>query len=105
VVAASHLRRTIVDFDMAARVGEREFAVLLEAPVLPPLVTSRAQQLVANGLRQIESLPSALTLKFHVTATMLPIPDLDGDGSLRWALEGLDQMNVEERKLIRALNF
>jgi two-component system, sensor histidine kinase LadS len=105
VVAASHLRRTIVDFDMAARVGEREFAVLLEAPVLPPLVTSRAQQLVANGLRQIESLPSALTLKFHVTATMLPVPDLDGDGSLRWALEGLDQMNQEERKLIRALNF
>jgi two-component system, sensor histidine kinase LadS len=105
VVAASHLRRTIVDFDMAARVGDREFAVLLEAPVLPPLVTSRAQQLVANGLRQIESLPSALTLKFHVTATMLPVPDLDGDGSLRWALEGLDQMNQEERKLIRALNF
>jgi two-component system, sensor histidine kinase LadS len=105
VVAASHLRRTIVDFDMAARVGDREFAVLLEAPVLPPLVTSRAQQLVANGLRQIESLPSALTLKFHVTATMLPVPDLDGDGSLCWALEGLDQMNQEERKLIRALNF
>jgi hypothetical protein len=33
------------------------------------------------------------------------VPDLDGDGSLRWALEGLDQMNQEERKLIRALNF
>jgi two-component system, sensor histidine kinase LadS len=105
VVAASHLRRTIVDFDMAARVGEREFAVLLEAPVLPPAVTSRAQQLVANGLRQIESLPSALTLKFHVTAAMLPVPDLDGDGTLRWVLDGLDQMNHGERKLIRPLNF
>jgi len=105
VVAASHLRRTIVDFDMAARVGEREFAVLLEAPVLPPAVTARAQQLVANGLRQIESLPSALTLKFHVTAAMLPVPDFDGDGSLRWVLDGLDQMNHGERKLIRPLNF
>jgi diguanylate cyclase (GGDEF)-like protein len=105
VVAASHLRRTIVDFDMAARVGEREFAVLLEAPVLPPAVTSRAQQLVASGLRQIEALPAALTLKFHVTAAMLPLPELDGEGSLRWAMDGLDLMNQEARKLIRPLNF
>src|SRR5205085_2216849 len=33
VVAASHLRRTAVDFDMAARVGDREYAVLPEAPI------------------------------------------------------------------------
>ena len=105
VVAASYLRRTIVDFDMAARVGEREFAVLLEAPVLPPAVTARAQQLVASGLRQIEALPAALTLKFHVTAAMLPLPELDGEGSLRWAMDGLDLMNQEARKLIRPLNF
>ena len=103
VVAASYLRRTVVDFDMAARVGERDFAVLLEAPTTPQVATSRAQQLVANGLRQIESLPAALTLKFHVTAAMLPLPELDGEASLRWVLEGLDQMNHEVRKLIRPL--
>jgi diguanylate cyclase (GGDEF)-like protein len=105
VVAASHLRRAIVDFDMAARVGEREFAVLLEAPVTPETVTSRAQQVVASGLRQIEALPAALTLKFHVTAAMLPVPDLDGEGTLQWVIDGLDQMNHDERKLIRPLNF
>jgi diguanylate cyclase (GGDEF)-like protein len=105
VVAASHLRRTIVGFDMAARVGERDFAVLLEAPILPPAVTSRAQQLVASGLRQIEALPAALTLKFHVTAVLLPVPEFDGEGSLRCVLEELDQMNQEERKLIRPMNF
>lgn len=105
VVAASHLRRAIVDFDMAARVGDREFAVLLEAPVTPQKVSSRAQQVVASGLRQVEALPAALTLKFHVTAAMLPLPQLDGEASLQWVLDGLDAMTQGERKLIRPLNF
>jgi len=105
VVAASRLRRVIVSFDMAARVGERDFAVLLEAPVTPQTVTSRAQQVVASGLRQTEALPAALTLKFHVTAAMLPMPELDGEGTLRWVLEGLDQIAQDARKLIRPMNF
>jgi diguanylate cyclase (GGDEF)-like protein len=105
VVAASHLRRTTVGFDMAARVGEREFAVLLEAPVTPEMVTSRAQQVVASGLRQIEALPAALTLKFHVTVAMLPNPHMDGASSLAWVLESLDQITPDARKLIRPLNF
>jgi diguanylate cyclase (GGDEF)-like protein len=105
VVAASHLRRTSVDFDMAARVGEREFAVLLEAPVTPQAVSSRAQQVVASGLRQVEALPQALTLKFHVTAAMLPVPQLDGEGTLQWLMDGLDQMTQDARKLIKPLNF
>jgi diguanylate cyclase (GGDEF)-like protein len=105
VVAASHLRRTSVDFDLAARVGEREFAVLMEAPVTQPMVTSRAQQVVASGLRQVDALPAALTLKFHVTAAILPVPELDGEGTLQWVMAGLDQMNQDARKLIRPLNF
>ncbi|MCC2633160.1 MAG: diguanylate cyclase [Ramlibacter sp.] len=105
VVAASHLRRVIVGFDMAARVGEREFALLLEAPMTPQLATSRAQQVVASGLRQVEALPAALTLKFHVAVALLPEPQLDGAASLRWVMEGLDQLTPDTRKLIRPLNF
>jgi two-component system, sensor histidine kinase LadS len=105
VVAASHLRRTSVDFDMAARVGEREFAVLMEAPVLPEAVSSRAQQVVASGLRQVEALPQALTLKFHVTAAIVPVPQLDAEATLQWVLDGLDQMTQDAKKLIRNLNF
>ncbi|HVE53007.1 MAG TPA: 7TM diverse intracellular signaling domain-containing protein [Ramlibacter sp.] len=103
VIAGSHLRRAIVDFDMAARVGEREFAVLLEAPMTPESAASRAQQVVASGLRQVEALPAALTLKFHVTIAMLPHPHMDGAASLRWALEGLDQITPDARKLIYPL--
>lgn len=105
VVAASHLRRTSVDFDMAARVGDREFAVLLEAPVTPQAISSRAQQVVASGLRQMEALPAALTLKFHVTAAVLPVPQLSGEATLQWMIDGLDQMTQDARKLIRPLNF
>jgi diguanylate cyclase (GGDEF)-like protein len=105
VVAASHLRRTIVGFDMVARVGEREFALLIEAPVTPESVTSRAQQIVANGLRQVEALPAALTLKFHVTAALLPDPQRDGAASLQWVLDALDLMTQDARKLIRPVNF
>jgi diguanylate cyclase (GGDEF)-like protein len=103
VVAASHLRRTIVHFDMAARVSQREFAVLLEAPVTQEMAASRAQQIVASGLRQMDSLPSALTLKFHVAIAMLPHPQLDGASSLQWVLDGLDQIGPEARKAIRTL--
>ena len=105
VVAASHLRRTSVEFDMAARVGEREYAVLMEAPVTPQALSSRAQQVVASGLRQVEQLPAALTLKFHVTAAILPMPQLDGEGTLQWVMGALDQMNQDAKKLIKPLNF
>lgn len=105
VIAASHLRRCMVGYDMAARVGEREFGVLLEAPVTKQAVSSRAQQLVASGLRPMEALPAALTLKFHVTAAMLPDPAFDGAATLQWVTEGLDTIEPDARKLIRPLNF
>lgn len=105
VIAASHLRRCMVGYDMAARVGEREFGILLEAPVTKQGVSSRAQQLVASGLRQMEALPAALTLKFHVAAAMLPDPQLDGGATLKWVIDGLDAIEPDARKLIRPLNF
>jgi hypothetical protein len=90
---------------MAARVGEREFAMLLEAPVTPEITTSRAQQVVASGLRQVEALPAALTLKFHVVSALLPQTQLDGAGTLQWVMDALDQIEPEARKLIKPLNF
>jgi diguanylate cyclase (GGDEF)-like protein len=105
VVAASHLRRATVDFDMAARVGEREFALLVAAPVTPQVATSKAQQVVASGLRQMEALPAALTLKFHVAVALLPLAEMDAGGTLQWVLASLDQIEPDARKLIRPVNF
>lgn len=103
VVAASHLRRVSVGYDMSARIGPREFALLIEAPATREAATSRAQQLVASGLREIPALPGG-SLRYHVAVAMLPRGQLDGAATLQWAEHGLDQITPETRKAIRALD-
>lgn len=105
VLAASHLRRAITDVDMAARVGDHEFALLLEGPTTSAIAVSRAQQVVAGGLRQSEALPPDLILKFHVAVALLPERDLDAADTLRWSLDGVAAMPQDTRKLIKPLNF
>jgi GGDEF domain-containing protein len=105
VVAASLLRKVASDVDMAARIGDHVFAVLLEGPATAGDVTSRAQQLVASGLRPSDALPAGVVLKFHVAAAMLPDRQLDADGSLRWLMDGVNSIRPDSRKLIRPLNF
>jgi len=105
VVAASLLRNVSGDADMAARVGDHHFALLIEGPATTQLVSNRAQQLVASGLRPSDALPSGVLLKFHVTTAMLPDRQLDADGSLKWMLEGVNAIRHDSRKLIRPLNF
>ena len=103
VITASHLRRLTGGYDMTARVGPREFALLLEAPSTRDAAISRAQQLVASGLRDVPALPGA-TLRFHVTEAVLPLPHLDGAATLQWAVDALDQITPETRKAIRSLD-
>jgi two-component system, sensor histidine kinase LadS len=86
-------------------VGDQHFALLIEGPALGHEAMSRAQQLVASGLRAAEGLPSGLVLKFQVVVAMLPDQRLDADGSLDWLLTAVNAMRSEDRKLIRALNF
>jgi diguanylate cyclase (GGDEF)-like protein len=105
VVTASLLRQVITDIDMAARVSEHAFALLLEGPTTTANAISRAQQLVASGLRSSDALPPGTSLKFHVTLAMLPDKDLDAAGSMQWLLDSVAAMPAESRKLIRPLNF
>jgi diguanylate cyclase (GGDEF)-like protein len=105
VVTASHLRGVAGDVDMAARVGDHTFALLIEGPATPQEATSRAQQLVASGLRPSEALPHGLVLKFHVAAAMLPERRLDADSALAWLHEAAGAIRADSRKLIRPLNF
>lgn len=105
VVAASHLRRVVGDIDMVARVAAHDFALLLEGPIDSDLAISRAQQVVASGLRQTEALPVAATLKFHVTVCLMPHSTLDGLATLQWMQESLNQITPDAKKAIRPLNF
>jgi two-component system, sensor histidine kinase LadS len=105
VIAASLLRAAITDVDLAARVGDHEFALLLEGPATPQDASARAQQIVASGLRSSDALPAGLAIKFHVAVALLPDQGLGSDGSLKWLLEGVNAMRPDSRKLIRPLNF
>jgi diguanylate cyclase (GGDEF)-like protein len=105
VVAASQLRRAATDIDLAARVGENEFALLIESPTSAAAASSRAQQVVADGLRHAAGLPGGLTLKFHVAVALLPHAELDAEASLHWVVDAVNQMPPDTRKLIRNLNF
>ncbi len=105
VIAASFLRKAITDVDLAARVGDREFAVLLEGPTTTEVALSRAQQIVASGLRPVDALPAGTILRFCITVALLPERELDAAGSLKWAQDAVEAMPPDSRKLIRPLNF
>jgi two-component system, sensor histidine kinase LadS len=105
VVTASLLRRAIADVDFAARVGEQTFVVVLEGPTSSEIALSRAQQLVASGLRHSDALPAGTTLKFNVSVALLPEKDLDAAGSVKWLVDAVNAMRPDARKLIRPLNL
>jgi two-component system, sensor histidine kinase LadS len=105
VVTASHLRRAATDVDLVARVGDREFALLLEGPTTAEIASSRAQQLVASGLRNSRALPPDVTLRLLVVIALLPDQQPDAESSLMWALDALAAVRPDSRKQIRPLNF
>ena len=80
-------------------------ALLLEGPTTIENALSRAQQVVAGGLRSAPALPPGTTLKFFVTVAVLPDRDLDAAGSLKWVQDSVNAMPADSRKLIRPLNF
>jgi diguanylate cyclase (GGDEF)-like protein len=105
VMSASYLRRAIADVDMAARVGAYEFVLLLEGPTTGENAISRAQQVVASGLRQTDALPAGLTVKFSIAAALLPHEELDAHGAVSWVAEAAKAIPADARKVIRPLNF
>lgn len=103
VVTASHLRRCAADIDLAARVAERDFALLLEGPTSTDLANARAQQVVASGLRSSAALPPELTLRLQVTVAALPGEQMDAASTLQWMLATAAAVRPDSRKQIRML--
>jgi diguanylate cyclase (GGDEF)-like protein len=103
VVTASHLRRCAADIDLAARVAEHDFALLLEGPTSTDLANARAQQVVASGLRPSAALPPELTLRLQVTVAALPGEQRDAAATLQWMLATAAAVRPDSRKQIRML--
>jgi GGDEF domain-containing protein len=105
VVAASLLRHVSADIDLAARIGDFDFALLVDGPTTTEIATSRAQQLVASGLRSHPALPGGTFLKFNIAVALLPENGLDAAASVNWLLESLNSIAPDARKAIRSVNF
>ena len=105
VMSASWLRRAITDVDMAARVGDFEFVLLLVGPTTAQNALSRAQQVVASGLRQTDALPAGLTVRFNIAVSLLPHQDIDAHSAVRWVVDAAKAIAADARKAIRPLNF
>ena len=105
VIAAARLRGVVSDVDVAARVGENEFALLLDGPATRHQALACATHVVARGLRDSLVLPAGVTLQFQVAAAMLPEGGFNAADSLRWLLAGAGPSPDEPARTIRTLNF
>jgi diguanylate cyclase (GGDEF)-like protein len=105
VVTAALLRNAITDIDLAVRIGERDFALLLEGPTTTENAIGRAQQLVASGLRDHAALPGGTVVKFNIAVALLPEDSLDAQASIKWLFDSLNAIRADTRKPIRAVNF
>lgn len=86
VLTASRLRRIVGDVDLAARLSEADFAVLLEAPCTRNDAIARARRIVDEGSRDSALLAKGDTLELHVSVAMLPRKPLNAQAVLRWIL-------------------
>jgi GGDEF domain-containing protein len=69
VVAGLHLRALAKDVDIAARLSDAQFGLLVRGPIHEDQLSSLATAIVARGLRESRALPPSVSLRFHVVAT------------------------------------
>jgi len=109
VITAAMLRSQARDVDTAARVGDRDFALLMDGPVKDTQAADVATSLVAAGLRASDRLPPGTTLPLRVVVAMLPDArnglGQDAEAHLGWLHEGLRLLGEDPRKAILRLNF
>jgi two-component system, sensor histidine kinase LadS len=109
VLTGSRLRSVARDVDTAARVGNHEFALLMEGPVRPAQAVAAATSIVAAGLRPSVLLPAGTSLRFKVVVALLPDPNAeplpDAQAQIDWMHIELMGIDADRRKTIQTLNF
>ena len=86
VLTASRLRRIAGEVDLAARVSEADFALLLEAPTTRHDAIARARRIVEGGSRDSALLAKGEALDLRVSVAMLPRKPLNAAAVLRWMM-------------------
>ncbi len=105
VVTASRLRKAVRDIDTAARLGDHQFALLIEAPSTSRDALAVATHAVAMALRSSEELPEGAALTLRVVVALLPDAERTPERPLAWMEAALAAMDDQSTKTIRTLNF
>ncbi len=113
VLAAACLRAVAHASDTVARVGDTEFALLIDGPIGLQAANAVATRILSSGLRPTDQLPDAEPLRFHIALGHLAAADRattgaaapDADACLARLLTALADMNDGSGKAIRQVKL
>ena len=109
VMAASRIRATAQTTDTVARVGDSQFALLMEGPMTSDSVNDVATKILASGLRPSRELPGADPLVFHIAIGYMAQParleQFEAQSYLNQLLQAVRDMNDGSRKAIRLIQL
>ncbi len=109
VMAAARIRGVADAADNVARIGDNQFALLIEGPIEADAANQVATKILASGLRPSIELPDSEPLLFHVAIGHVGKSVNANAGQTEAAFErmvqALKDMHDGSRKAIRLLNF
>lgn len=109
VMAASRIRAVARNTDAVARVGDSQFALLMEGPMNSDSVNDVATKILASGLRPSRSMPDAEPLVFHIAIGYMAEPakldKSEPQAYLQRMLQAVKDMNDGSRKAIRLVQI
>lgn len=109
VMAAARIRSIAHATDSVARVGDNQFALLMEGPISAEAANDVATRILASGLRPSTELPDAESLRFHIAighaGKDAKVNPSEAESSLARMLQTLRDMHDGSRKAIRMVKF
>ena len=109
VMTAARIRAAARTSDTVARVGDSQFALLMEGPINATEANDVATKILASGLRPSNELPDAEPLLFHIAVGHLGEPagvaPAEAAACLARMLQAARDMNDGSRKAIRLVKL
>ena len=109
VMTAARIRAAARTADTVARVGDSQFALLMEGPINATEANDVATKILASGLRPSNELPDAEPLLFHIAVGHLGDPagvaPTEAAACLARMLQAVRDMNDGSRKAIRLVKL
>jgi two-component system, sensor histidine kinase LadS len=110
VLLGTRLQLIARDVDIAGRIDDSHFVLLIEGPCKPSQAAKIAAQIAACAYRPTDLLPVGSSLKLQVTCALMPDPQAleigdDANAQLAWMLDSSESLGASTKKSLRTLNF